>query len=514
MTDSGLEPTSTELQNQKPLLIIASNRGPFAFTATRDGQFTATRGAGGLVTALGGLAEQHEVLWIAMALSRGDSRWAAAHGSEPQNVEGVLLRLLRPARKKQYEQYYNHISNPLLWFIQHQLWDTPRKPSITAETWQAWDSGYVAINRLFADAIVEVAKDSQRPVIVLPQDYHLYLLPRLLRMRLGRQVQIQPFIHIPWPGPDAWRVLPQQMRVAVLDSLLAADRIGFQTRKDAFNFVQTCRFYLNDAHSYGSRDSIVYQGRRVEAKAYPISIDVEKLEAMVEQDETRSYKMQLRRYIGDRKLILRVDRVEPSKNILRGLEAFRALLETHPEHKGRVQMMALLVPSRMEVDEYQDYLQEIMAMAGFINAEYSDGQWEPVRILLGNNYARALAAMRLHDVLLVNPITDGMNLVAKEGSLVNRKRRRPGAVGIRRGLFRTGRGRAERLTLRYAWHSGGAAPGADDAARRTGTAGGGAAQGGEIRRRERLVQPSGGGCAAGLEQPIEQRFDIRNTLGQ
>jgi trehalose 6-phosphate synthase len=209
------------------------------------------------------------------------------------------------------------------------------------------------------------------------------------------------------------------MRVAVLDSLLAADRIGFQTRKDAFNFVQTCRFYLNDAHSYGSRDSIVYQGRRVEAKAYPISIDVEKLESMVEQDETRSYKMQLRRYIGDRKLILRVDRVEPSKNILRGLEAFRALLETHPEHKGRVQMMALLVPSRMEVDEYQDYLQEIMAMAGFINAEYSDGQWEPVRILLGNNYARALAAMRLHDVLLVNPITDGMNLVAKEGSLVN-----------------------------------------------------------------------------------------------
>jgi trehalose 6-phosphate synthase len=157
----------------------------------------------------------------------------------------------------------------------------------------------------------------------------------------------------------------------------------------------------------------------VDAKTYPISIDVEKLESMMEEAETQQYDQQIRDYVGDQQLILRVDRVEPSKNILRGLEAFRALLDSHPEHRGKVQMMALLVPSRMDVDEYYDYLQEIMAAAGFINAEYSDGQWEPVRILLGNNYPRALAAMRLHDVLLVNPIADGMNLVAKEGSLVN-----------------------------------------------------------------------------------------------
>ena len=214
-------------------------------------------------------------------------------------------------------------------------------------------------------------------------------------------------------------MLPQQMRVAILDSLLASDRIGFQTRKDAFNFVQTCRFYLNNAHSHGSRDSIYYHERKVEAKTYPISVDVEKLESMMDEPKTRGFERQVRNFVGGQQLILRVDRVEPSKNILRGLEAFRALLEAHPEHAGKVQMLALLVPSRLEVDEYQGYLQDIMALAGFINAEYSDGQWEPVRILLGNNYPRALAAMGLYDVLLVNPIADGMNLVAKEGVLVN-----------------------------------------------------------------------------------------------
>ncbi len=234
-------------------------------------------------------------------------------------------------------------------------------------------------------------------------------------------MQIQPFVHIPWPGPDAWRILPDAIRSAILTSLLASDRVGFQTKSDAFNFVQCCRFYIPEAHSRGSRDRIHYQGRVTEARAYPISVDVQKIEAMVQEAPTHLLKSQLINMVGDRKLILRVDRVEPSKNILRGLEAYRTLLTAHPEHRGRVQMLALLVPSRMEVGEYQDYLQQIMAQAGMINAEFSGEYWEPVRIMLGENYARAIAAMQLYDVLLVNPIADGMNLVAKEGALVNQR---------------------------------------------------------------------------------------------
>jgi trehalose 6-phosphate synthase len=211
------------------------------------------------------------------------------------------------------------------------------------------------------------------------------------------------------------------MRNTILTSLLSANRIGFQTEKDAFNFVQTCRFYLNDAHSHGSRDSIYFQGRKIEARTYPISIDVEKVESIASEPQTQLLKSQLIHFIGDQKLILRVDRIEPSKNILRGLEAFRTLLDEHPEHRGKVQMLALLVPSRMEVDEYQDYLKDIMAEAGLINAKFSSQMWEPVRIVVGDNYHRAIAAMQIYDVLLVNPIADGMNLVAKEGALVNQR---------------------------------------------------------------------------------------------
>jgi trehalose 6-phosphate synthase len=256
---------------------------------------------------------------------------------------------------------------------------------------------------------------------VLPQDYHLYLVPYFLRQMIGQRAMIQPFVHIPWPGPDAWRILPAEIRDFILQGMLSADRVGFQTRKDAFNWVQTCRFYLPDAHSHGARDAITFAGHRVMAQSYPISIDVTEIEELVQDAETMFFKSQFVDYVKDRKLILRVDRVEPSKNILRGLEAFASLLERYPEYLGEVAMLALLVPSRLEVSEYQDYLREIMAMAGMINAKYSDSLWEPVRIIVGDNYNRALAAMQLFDVLLVNPIADGMNLVAKEGVLVNQR---------------------------------------------------------------------------------------------
>ncbi|NDJ74936.1 MAG: trehalose-6-phosphate synthase [Chloroflexi bacterium] len=425
MTTANLQESDTTGDpTESPLIVIASNRGPYSFSVNKDGALESKRGSGGLVTALGALAEKHDVLWIAAALGKGDRKWVEQHEDTVQEVEGIKLRLVRPTARR-YDQYYNEIANPLLWFIQHQLWDIPRTPSITRETWQAWRNGYVAVNKLFAEVIADTVRTatggSNRPVIIFPQDYHLYLVPRYLREMLGRSVQIQPFVHIPWPGPDAWRVLPAEMRNAILTSLLQSDRVGFHTTKDAFNFVQCCRFYVPAAHSRGSRDTIYFHERRVKAHAYPISVDTEQIETLVEEPYTRMLKDQQITFIGDRKLILRVDRIEPSKNILRGLEAYRALLERYKEHIGKVQMLALLVPSRMEVDEYQDYLQAIMAQAGMINAEFSDEYWEPVRVLVGENYHRALAAMQLYDVLLVNPIADGMNLVAKEGALVNER---------------------------------------------------------------------------------------------
>lgn len=414
---------TSPMDEQNPLIVIASNRGPFKFTEEADGKFTFKRGAGGLVTALAALAEKYDVLWVACALKNGDRAWAEKFNHQPHTIEKTTIRLISP-EETTYDQYYNVISNPLLWFIHHQLWGTPRKPVIDKTIWEAWAS-YQSVNRQFAEAIADsvqqAVKEKPRPVIVFPQDYQLHLVPYYLRELLGFEVQIQPFLHIPWPGPDAWRILPSQMREELLHSLLMSDRIGFQTQRDAFNFVQTARFYLDNAHSHGARDAITYHGRRVQAKSYPISIDVEKVQEMVKEAQTELFKAQIVSFVSDRKVILRTDRIEPSKNILRGLQAYRALLEEHPEHRGKVVMFALLVPSRMEVGEYRDYMRDIMAEGGMINATYSDGIWEPVRIIVGDNYYRALAAMQLYDVLLVNPLADGMNLVAKEGVLVNQR---------------------------------------------------------------------------------------------
>ena len=407
-------------QNKDPLIIIASNRGPFSFKALEGGGFEVERGAGGLVTALTALAQKHEVVWVAASMGGGDTLWAEQHQDNLPEVEGIYLKLINPDLE-QYDFYYNQISNPLLWFIQHQLWNIVSDPVIDEQTWEAWEHGYMPINELFAETIASAMPDSDRPVIILIQDYHLYLVPHYLRKLIGRKAHIQPFVHIPWPGPDAWRLLPGSIRDQILKGLLSADVIGFQTLKDAFNFVQTSRFYLEGAHSLGARDAITYGDYRVQAKAYPISVDVARVEELSKDSETMFFKSQLVDFIRDNKLILRVDRIEPSKNILRGLEAFRTLLNNHPEHVGEVQMLALLVPSRMEVTEYQDYLQAVMAKAGMINAEFSNSLWEPIRIIVGDNYQRGLAAMQLYDVLLVNPIADGMNLVAKEGVLVNQK---------------------------------------------------------------------------------------------
>ncbi len=404
-------------QPDSPHIVVVSNRGPFTL-GVHDGRATARRGAGGLVTAISSVARQHPITWLSCALDEGDRDWLAATGDGVRTVEDLRIRLVLPD-PAHYEQYYNVISNPLLWFVQHQLYDLARAPIIDGSVWQAWERGYAAINRQLAEATAEVIADLDGPVIVMPQDYHLYLFPRALRALIGDRATIQSFLHIPWPGPDAWRVLPLRMRQELLGAMLQADRLGFQTERDTRRFLQTCADALPDLRVVGPWRQIVHAGRRVEAVPYPISVDVAELRAILAGDECQERLIGLRRFVGDRKLILRVDRVEPSKNILRGLIAYRNFLNAYPEYRGKVVLLSLLVPSRTAVAEYQEYLRDIMALVGEINATIGDGEWEPIRVILGNNYPRALAALSLYDVLLVNPLADGMNLVAKEGAILN-----------------------------------------------------------------------------------------------
>jgi trehalose 6-phosphate synthase len=253
------------------------------------------------------------------------------------------------------------------------------------------------------------------------QDYHLYLVARYLRAALRKRQRPTTlhFVHIPWPGPEYWRILPPAMREAILNSLCALDLLGFQTKADAQNFLRTCQTHLPRAKVKYKRSSVRYKKHVTHVRDFPISIDVSALRQLETSADVAEQRQELEDLVGDQKLILRIDRIEPSKNIVRGFLAFEEMLELYPEHRGQVKLLALLVPSRMDVEEYTHYLDELMATAGRVNATYGDSEWEPVRVLVGDSYPRAVAAMQLYDVLLVNAIVDGMNLVAKEGPIVN-----------------------------------------------------------------------------------------------
>jgi len=402
-------------------LIIAANRGPVTFETTEDDGLLFQRGGGGLVTALIGLCRHTDATWIACARTEVDTTWRAGSIAMADGSE-IRVQFLSPDESA-YEGYYNIIANPLLWFLQHSMWDIPRAPVIDRATWEAWEDGYVVVNRLFAEAIAAQVRATHRPTLVMLQDYHLYLVARFLRdgMRRRERPTVLHFIHIPWPGPEYWRILPPAMRQAILDGLCAVDVLGFQTREDGLDFIRTCQSHLPRAYVNYKKGRVWYRNHATHVRDFPISIDVEALRHLAESQEVAEYRSEIQDVVGDRQLIVRIDRIEPSKNIIRGFQAFEEMLELHPEHCEQVMFLALLVPSRMKVDEYQDYLDELMAAAGRINARYGTSEWEPVRVLMGENYPRAVGALQLYDVLLVNAIADGMNLVAKEGPIANRR---------------------------------------------------------------------------------------------
>ena len=211
------------------------------------------------------------------------------------------------------------------------------------------------------------------------------------------------------------------MRQAILEGLCAADILGFQTNADALTFIRTCQTYLPRASVKYKPQRVWYRNNTTHVRNFPISIDVQSLVNSSDSQEVRAYESEITDLMGGSKLVLRIDRIEASKNIVRGFQAFEEMLELYPQHREKVSFLALLVPSRLDVEEYQTYLDVLMATAGHINAAYGTREWEPIRVLVGENYPRAIAALKYYDVLLVNSIADGMNLVAKEGPIVNQR---------------------------------------------------------------------------------------------
>ncbi len=372
-----------------------------------------------MITALLTMAETTGADWVACARTDAERDLAARLGTPvpiPLLQSTGLLHYAAPSRE-QYEMYYSVIANPVLWFIQHYLWDLGNEPVIDERIHQAWSDGYVKVNEHMAAKVVEVARAASGRPLVLVHDYQLYLVPRLVRRELPAAV-IQHFVHVPWPTPQYWKVLPKHMRDPILEGLLGCDIVGFQTSLDVRNFLMTCE--ENAGLQVDERERAVVSGGRVTyARSYPISIDVSSTMRLAASRGVHRQEFELASWRPER-LIVRIDRTDPSKNIVRGFIAYEKLLRYHPELRGHVQFWAFLQPSRQDVAVYSRYLRQIRQAAGRINSEFGTEQWQPIRIEIGESERKAIAALKNFDVLLVNPVYDGLNLVVKEGALVNR----------------------------------------------------------------------------------------------
>src|SRR3954469_6812620 len=320
---------SSDSQSQ---LVLVSNRGPVTFQS--DG--SVKRGTGGLVTALTGLASHRDAIWIPSAMTDGDVRQSEEHDGRPFEVEapggGAYHVRFVASDDEAYDRFYNIFANPMLWFIQHYLWDQSNAPDIRRHEVDAFENGYQVVNADLERAVLQEIADDEEPVVMV-HDYQLYTLPAMVR-RERPDVFLHHFVHIPWTQSDAWRVLPAWIRDQIYEGLLANDIIGFHTRSYRRNFLQCCRDLMD--LEVDMERGVVHRGDRdVWVRAYPLPIDYRATEEVARRDGVRVFEeklLQRRREFS----ILRVDRADLSKNVLRGFTAFDIFLEQHPEFAERI----------------------------------------------------------------------------------------------------------------------------------------------------------------------------------
>jgi trehalose 6-phosphate synthase len=385
-------------------LLVLSNRGPLSIGRSADGTLAARRGAGGLVVTLGPGVERDAALWVAAAVGPDDLE-AAARGLFDGGTFRVHPVMVEP---DDYRAYYDVVANQTLWFCLHGLWDLPRRPRFDRFWWSAW-SRFRAVNEQFAAAAAAVAAPG---ATVLVQDYQLSLVPGLLAAARP-DLRTATFLHTPWCSPQELATLPDRVASELLAGLAGGGACGFHSARWARAFEACCEERL---------------GRTPPTFVSPAAADVEDLRSVAASAACVRELDRLNATVGDRQLVVRVDRIELSKNVLRGFWAFDELLETRPDLRNRVVFAAMVYPSRLGLAEYLAYGQEVAAVAAHINAKWSRTAgagtappWIPILLDSEDNYPKSVAALRRADVLLVNPVRDGLNLVAKEGPLVNER---------------------------------------------------------------------------------------------
>ncbi|GAA1308146.1 trehalose-6-phosphate synthase [Planotetraspora silvatica] len=396
-------------------VLIASNRGPVAFTLSDNGALTMRRGGGGLVSGLSEVVRDTDVLWVCAALSDGD-RGAVRQApggrlDQAGNDTGPVRMLDIPPPI--FHRAYNAVANSTLWFVNHLLYNTPIAPQFDTRFRREWES-YREYNGAFALALAEEAAHDAK---VMVQDYHLTLTPAMLRVERP-DLRIAHFSHTPWAPPEYFSLLPDDVAAEVLSGILGADHAGFLTARWASAFMDCCETFLGARIDRGGR-TVTYEGRTTRIGVHALGVNGKALRARAAEPDVESHMTAIRDLVGDRKLIVRIDRTELSKNIVRGLAAYREFLGRHPEWHGKVVHLAFAYPSRHDLPEYREYTAAVQRCAKEIEDEYATDDWDPLILNVHDDYPRSLAAYRLADVLLVNPIRDGMNLVAKEGPILS-----------------------------------------------------------------------------------------------
>jgi trehalose 6-phosphate synthase len=420
----------TELRDESRLhranLVVASNRGPISITAVKDGDDEVSRGGGGLVSGmLAALNGRDDVVWVCAALNDAERVLAAeamnghVSGADASVdlLDGVDVRML-PIDPTTFRQAYNGIANSAMWYVAHLLYDTARTPVFDANWRRQW-TAYRRYSHAFAAALDE---ESAPGATVMVQDYHLNLVPAMLRARRA-DLRIAHFTHTPWAPSDYFELFPDDIAAEILDGLLGADVLGFHTARWARAFLDCCRDLLRvqvEYHDVGGTVS-ARDGRQVSVQVFPLGVDVTAMQERATRRDSEAKLRTLQKIVGDRKVITRVDRTELSKNILRGLMAYREFLRANPAWHNKVVHLAFAYPSRHDLADYRAYTAEVRRLADEIDDEFGTDSWTPLRLEVEEDYPGSLAAMRLADVLLVNPIRDGMNLVVKEGCVLTER---------------------------------------------------------------------------------------------
>jgi trehalose 6-phosphate synthase len=389
-------------------IVLVSNRGPVSFVVN-DGSFETTRGAGGLAGALDNVARRlgDHALWIAAATSEEDRRAVEAGATDGLRDElGYPVHLLT-FDPRVYDRYYNVVSNRMLWFANHCLWDELGIKQFGDEERAAWRDAYQPVNVRFAETVEQLAAPD---ALVLFQDYHLASAPGHLR-DVGAEHVIGHFTHSSFCGPEGLDRLPRPIPRFIIEGMLGADLLGFHVTPWVRNFFKCCERL--GASIDRSRGTVAYRGQKTWVRTYPIPIDPRDLQERARDEPARRWGESFES--DGRMLVVRADRAEPSKNIIRGFEAFGRVLDRRPEWAGRLLFVACVYPSRESMPEYQAYMDDIYAIVDKVNSSHPNS----IELFMEDDYDRALGALRVYDVLLVNSIMDGMNLVSKEGPAVN-----------------------------------------------------------------------------------------------